>query len=343
MFYKSWSFLLGVNFLKKKNGIFKSIDLFAGIGGIRLAFEYYGVQNVFSSEWDKYACKMYEHHFGEKPHGDITQIDEKTIPDHQILLAGFPCQAFSIMGDKRGFSESRGTLFFDIARILKEKKPLSFMLENVKNLKSHNEGRTYAIVYEILTQLGYNVHTKILNALDFGLPHKRERIIIIGFRKELNAKFSFPNKPVIKKKTLKVILFEDEQVDKKYFVSEKIKQKRRRACQSTERPTIWHENKSKNISALPYSCALRAGASHNYLLVNGERRLTPRECMRLQGFSDDYKIVISDTQMKKVVGNTVPVAMIQAVAKNMVESLETALMEYNKNNKISKESLSLEI
>ena len=328
--------------MKKTNGTFKSIDLFAGIGGIRLAFEYYGVKNVFSSEWDKYACKMYEHHFGERPHGDITQIDERTVPDHQILLAGFPCQAFSIMGDKKGFSESRGTLFFDIARILKEKKPLSFMLENVKNLKSHNQGRTYVTIYEILTQLGYDVHTKILNALDFGLPHKRERIIIVGFRKELNAKFSFPNKPVTKKKTLKMILFENEQVDKKYFVSENIKKKRRRACQSSERPTIWHENKSKNISALPYSCALRAEASHNYLLVNGERRLTPRECMRLQGFPDNYRIVISDTQMKKVVGNTVPVAMIQAVAKNFVESLEVALMDYDKNIKISKELLNLE-
>ena len=306
--------------------IFKSIDLFAGIGGIRIAFENYGVQNVFSSEWDRYACTMYENYFGDRPHGDITLIDEKSVPEHDILLAGFPCQAFSIMGDKRGFSESRGTLFFDIARILKAKKPFSFMLENVKNLKSHDQGRTYATIYRILTKLGYEVHSKILNSLDFGLPQKRERIIIVGFRKELGSRFVFPDKPVIKTKTLEDILLKNENVDKKYFASKEIRRKRKEKCKSTLKPTIWHENKSKNISALPYSCALRSGASHNYLLVNGERRLTPRECMRLQGFPENYKIVISDAQMKKVVGNTVPIAMIQAVAKNLIDTLEKSLL-----------------
>ena len=287
-----------------------------------MAFERYGVQNVFSSEWDQYACDMYENYFGDRPCGDITQIDEKSIPEHDILLAGFPCQAFSIMGDKKGFAESRGTLFFDIARILRAKKPLSFMLENVKNLKSHDKGRTYTTIHRILTELGYHVHSKILNSLNFGLPQKRERIIIVGFRKELDAPFTFPEKPVIKSKTLDEILLKDEDIDKKYFASNNIKKKRMEKCQSTLRPTIWHENKSKNISALPYSCALRSGASHNYLLVNGERRLTPRECMRLQGFPENYQINISDAQMKKVVGNTVPMAMIQAVAKNLIAALE---------------------
>lgn len=308
----------------KNTKLFKSIDLFAGLGGIRLAFEKYGVENVFSSEWDKFACDMYENFFGDRPQGDITKVHEKDVPDHHILLAGFPCQAFSIMGDKKGFEESRGTLFFDIARILKEKKPLSFMLENVKNLKGHDGGKTYQTIYNILTDLGYDVHAKILNALNFGLPQKRERIIIVGFRKELNAQFEFPEKPVIKKKTLEDVLLDDDKVDPKYFASDMIKKKRKEKCKETLRPTIWHENKSKNVSALPYSCALRSGASHNYLLVNGERRLTPRECMRLQGFPDKYKIICSDAQARKMTGNSVPVAMIQAVAKNQVKALEEA-------------------
>ena len=319
--------------------IFKSIDLFAGIGGIRIAFEHYGVQNVFSSEWDSYACNMYENYFGERPHGDITLIDEKSIPEHDILLAGFPCQAFSIMGDKKGFNESRGTLFFDIARILKAKKPSSFMLENVKNLKSHDHGRTYATIHKILTNLNYEVHSKILNSLDFGLPQKRERIIIVGFRKELGTQFTFPDKPVTKTKTLEDILFEDKEVDEKYFASKEIQKKRKAKCRSTLNPSIWHENKSKNISALPYSCALRSGASHNYLLVNGKRRLTPRECMRLQGFPEKYKIVVSDTQMKKVVGNTVPIAMIQAVAKNLTDTLEKSLLRPKRKNLVRETSL----
>ena len=155
--------------------IFKSIDLFAGIGGIRIAFERYGVQNVFSSEWDPYASDMYENYFGDRPDGDIALIDENNIPEHDILLAGFPCQAFSIMGDKKGFHESRGTLFFDIARILKAKKPPSFMLENVKNLKSHDQGKTYATIHRILTELNYEVHSEVLNSLDFGLPQKKRR------------------------------------------------------------------------------------------------------------------------------------------------------------------------
>lgn len=312
----------------KEKGLFKSIDLFAGLGGIRLAFEAYGVENVFSSEWDKFACDMYENYFGDRPHGDITKIDEKNIPDHHILLGGFPCQAFSIMGEKKGFDESRGTLFFDIARILKEKKPLSFMLENVKNLKSHDGGNTFSTISKILDDLGYDVHSKVLNALDFGLPQKRERIIIVGFRKELKAVFEFPVEPVVKRKSLEEVLFKDDLVDAKYFASKEIRRKRLEKCKSKEVPTIWHENKSKNVSALPYSCALRAGASHNYLLVNGKRRLTPRECMRLQGFPDDYKIIASDAQTKKMTGNSVPVAMIQAVAKNLVQSLEKAVLDY---------------
>ena len=316
--------------------MFKSIDLFAGIGGIRLAFEAYGVKSVFASEWDKYACDIYENYFGDRPAGDITQIHEKDIPDHDILLAGFPCQAFSIMGDKKGFDEARGTLFFDIARIIKEKKPLCVFLENVKNFKSHDKGRTFKTVKKILADLGYDIHAKILNALDFGLPQKRERIIIIGFKKELKANFTFPNKPIIRKVELKNILFDCNKVDPKYFVTPEIKRKRKKKCSTSLELSIWHENKSKQVTASPFSCALRAGASHNYLLVNGERRLTPRECMRLQGFPENYEIILSDTQMKKVTGNSVPIPMIQAVAKEVVLTLENSLATFQIKRKTKK-------
>ena len=311
--------------------LFKAIDLFAGIGGIRLAFEAYGVESIFASEWDKYACDMYENHFGERPAGDITKIYEQDIPDHDILLAGFPCQAFSIMGDKRGFAESRGSLFFDIARIVNTKQPLCVFLENVKNFKSHDNGKTFQVVENTLNELGYDVNAKVLNALDFGLPQKRERMIIVAFKKELNTTFSYPRKPLIKSKKLKDILFPRNKVAPKYFASPHILKKRHLKCSTNLKLSIWHENKSKDVTASSFSCALRAGASHSYLLVNGERRLTPRECMRLQGFPDNYEIIISDTQMKKVTGNTVPVTMIQAVAEEVVKTLKKSLIGFKKN------------
>ena len=149
---------------------YRTIDLFAGIGGIRLGFQYYGCENVFSSEWDKYAQSMYEANFKEKPFGDINLIKPKDIPDHDILLAGFPCQPFSIAGKGLGFSDTRGTLFFNIESILKEKKPTAFLLENVKRLTTHDSGRTFKIILEKLNELGYTVYYKVLNALDFGIP-----------------------------------------------------------------------------------------------------------------------------------------------------------------------------
>ncbi|MCY4523743.1 MAG: DNA (cytosine-5-)-methyltransferase [Halobacteriovoraceae bacterium] len=319
-----------------KHNLFRSVDLFAGIGGIRLAFEAYGVECAFASEWDKYACDMYENHFGERPAGDITKIHEQDIPNHDILLAGFPCQAFSIMGDKRGFAESRGTLFFDIARIVNVKRPLCVFLENVKNFKSHDNGKTFQVVKNTLDELGYDVNTKVLNALDFGLPQKRERIIIVAFRKELNTTFTYPNKSIIKDRKLEDILFPRNKVASKYFVSPYILKKRHLKCSTKLKLSIWHENKSKDVTASSFSCALRAGASHSYLLVNGERRLTPRECMRLQGFPEDYEIVISDTQMKKVTGNTVPIPMIRAVAKEVVKTLKKSLVA-SKRNKVTNE------
>jgi DNA (cytosine-5)-methyltransferase 1 len=298
----------------------KIIDLFAGIGGIRLGFEAHGCKCVFSSEWDADAQKMYEANYGHKPHGDITQIPPKDIPDHDILLGGFPCQPFSILGKSLGFTDTRGTLFFNIEEIVRIKKPYAFMLENVKQLRSHDKGRTLLIIREKLEALGYFVHIKILNALDFGLPQKRERIFIVGFKEDID--FDFPT-PLGYYQMLSQILEPDEEIDPSYFASEKIVANRLEKIKKTYSiPSIWHENKGGNISALPYSCALRAGGSYNYLLVNGKRRLTSREMLRLQGFPETFKIVVSYQTMRKLTGNSVAVPVIEAVAGKMIEAIK---------------------
>lgn len=304
----------------------KFIDLFCGIGGFRVAFEEACEENaihsecVFSSDIDKYAQDSYEANFGERPFGDITKIDEKDIPDHDILFGGFPCQPFSIIGQMKGLNDTRGTLFFDIARIIKEKQPKAFILENVKQLVGHDGGKTLKVIVQSLKDLGYHVQYSVLNALDYGLPQKRERVVIIGHKEPIMFTFPNPEKPY---KPLINIL--EKKVDRKYFASDYIKEKRKEKHKSSYYPSIWHENKSGNICSYPYSCALRSGASHNYLLVNGERRLTPREMFRLQGFPDWYKIIVSDAQAKKQAGNAVPVNMIKAVAEKLLPYVATSL------------------
>lgn len=309
--------------IKTKWDSFSFIDLFAGIGGIRLGFEAAGGHCVFSSEFDEDACTTYKANFGEHPQGDITKIDAKQIPDFDILLGGFPCQAFSIIGKKEGFAnETCGTLFFEIERILKEKKPKAFMLENVKNLISHDNGNTFKIIKSHLEKLGYNVYSKVLNALDFGVPQKRERIIIVGFLE--NVFFDFPEPiPLEKRLTLSDILEND--VDKKYFVRPQIKQSRleRLKDKNFPRPYISHENMAGSITPHPYSSALRAGASANYILINDERRPTEREMLRLQGFPDSYKIVLPYGKVKHQCGNSVAVPVIKAVANRMIVSLKS--------------------
>lgn len=298
----------------------KIIDLFAGIGGIRLGFEEYGCKSVFSSEWDKYAQKMYEANFGEKPFGDINDIEPSAIPDHDILLAGFPCQPFSIAGKQLGFADTRGTLFFNIEAILKAKRPKAFLLENVKRLRTHDKGRTLGVILEKLKGLGYTVYHKVLNTLDYGMPQKRERIYIVGFLEPIGFKFPKPKKPY---KPLSEILDKDEDVPENYFLSDRLKEKRMKAVKpNPPYPSIWHENIGGNISALPYSCALRAGGSYNYLVVNGVRRLTGREMLRLQGFPEDFIINLPYTQVRKVAGNSVTVPVIKAIAGEMMRSLQ---------------------
>ena len=298
----------------------RTIDLFAGIGGIRLGFEPFGCENVFTSEWDKDAQKMYEANFNEKPFGDITKIEPQDIPDHDILLAGFPCQPFSIIGSMQGFADTRGTLFFNIEEILRVKQPFSFLLENVKQLRTHDNGRTFTTILEKLRNLGYFVHHTVLNALDFGLPQKRERTIIVGFRE--NLAFKFP-KSIGKYKPLSEVLFTDNEIDKKLFASADILQKRQDRLKADPFfPSVWHENKGGNISVLPYSCALRAGGSYNYLLVNGNRRLSEREMLRLQGFPEDFEITGTYTAIRKLTGNSVAVPVMKAVATEMIKAIE---------------------
>lgn len=302
----------------------KFIDLFAGIGGIRLGLERAGGKCVFSSEWDSDAAKTYEAYYDEKPSGDITKIQSSDIPDHDILAAGFPCQAFSIIGEKKGFEDTRGTLFFEIERILHAKQPKAFLLENVKNLVVHDGGQTFGTILAHLKALGYHVHWRVLNALHYNLPQKRERVIIVGFKEDRPFEWPLPRQL---ENTLTTLLESDEAVDKKHFASEAIRlsvEARLAGKKLPPEPWICHENKARNISPLPYACALRAGASYNYLLVNGRRRLTPRENLRLQGFPEDFPMIGADSVIRKQCGNSVPITMIEAVAKQMVAALLAA-------------------
>ena len=302
--------------------VVKFIDLFCGIGGFRLGVEA-GIsdcgaesQCVFSSDIDPDAQFGYSQNFSHYPAGDITQIHVDEIPDHHLLVAGFPCQPFSIMGDSRGFEDTRGTLFFEIARILDAKQPDAFILENVKQLAGHDGGKTLRKILGTLDDLGYSHSHKILNALDFGLPQKRERIIIVGFKHPRPFQWPIAHMPM---KPLNEILEPD--VAERYLASETIRQKRLKHHSRSELPTIWHENKSGHISVYDFSCALRAGASYNYLLVNGERRLTEREMLRLQGFPDTFRIVTTYNKLRRQTGNAVPVPMISAVANAVCASM----------------------
>lgn len=289
---------------------FTYIDLFAGIGGFHQAGDALGGKCVFASEIDDEAKRAYEANYNLVPQGDITKISAEEIPSHDVLFAGFPCQPFSIIGNRLGFDDMRGTLFFEVSRILKAKKPRLFILENVKQLSRHNKGKTLQTILETLEELDYQVYWTVLNALDFGLPQKRERTIIVGFL-DKDVAFSFPTGQGAGQ--LEDILQPDREVDAKFFASKRIVEKRLEKHKSKYHPSIWHENKSGNISSYPYSCALRAGASYNYLLVNGTRRLTPREMLRLQGFPDTFQIVCNDSQTRKQAGNAVPVNVIKAV------------------------------
>jgi DNA (cytosine-5)-methyltransferase 1 len=304
-------------------GLKTYVDMFCGIGGFHLAAKSFQMQCVFACDIDEEARKTYYHNFGIMPAGDITRIQGHQIPDHDLFLAGFPCQPFSIIGKRQGFCDMRGTLFFEIARILKAKLPRAVLLENVKQLATADKGRVLSCIISELESLGYHVAWKILNALDYGLPQKRERILIAATSDPFKE-FPWPlgDKPM---KPLAEIL--EPNPPERFYVSERIRQRRHAAHQSKYYPSVWHENKAGNISSYPYSCALRAGASYNYLLVNGDRRLTPREMLRLQGFPDTFEIISNDSQARKQAGNGIPVPLAIAGMKgilNVIRAAETS-------------------
>lgn len=322
---------------------FKFIDLFAGIGGFRLAFQNLNGKCIFTSEWDKYSKKTYQANFGEVPFGDITKRSTKNyIPDgFDVLCAGFPCQAFSIAGKRGGFEDTRGTLFFDVAEIIKEKKPKALFLENVKGLRSHDKGKTLATILNVLREdLGYFVpEPKIINAKEFGVPQNRERIFIVGFRKDLGiSEFEYPT-PFERKSTLEEIL-ESDTVSVKYYLSETYMKTLRnhKARHASKGNGFGYEIIPNDGTANAVVCG-GMGRERNLIYddrledftpvtnitgnVNKEsiRKMTPREWARLQGFPDEFKIVVSDAQAYKQFGNSVAVPAIQATAEKIIEKI----------------------
>jgi len=302
---------------------FTCIDLFCGIGGFHIAANNLGVEVVFASDIDVEARAAYRYNYGMTPAGDIVSIKAEDIPDHDILLAGFPCQPFSIIGSKLGTADPRGTLFLEILRIVRVKKPLGIVLENVKQLATAQDGAILKQIVDGLRDIGYTVDWRILNALKLGLPQKRERVIIVATLPKFD-KFPWPTKKV-PMKPLSEILETDP--DPKHFVSDRIRSKRHEAHKAKVSPSIWHENKGGHISSYPWSCALRAGASYNYLLVDGERRLTPREMLRLQGFPDSFKIICTDSQTRKQAGNAVPVPLVEAAIRGVLDVIGQSKIE----------------
>ena len=332
-----------IPFLAPQKAKFTFIDLFAGIGGMRIAFQNLGGKCVFSSEIDEQAQKTYAINFGEVPDGDITKINENDIPDHDILVAGFPCQAFSIAGKRGGFNDTRGTLFFDVARIIRAKKPKAFFLENVKGLTNHRGGKTLAIILNVLrNDLGYIVpEPKIMNAKDFGVPQNRERIFIVGFRADLDIHekdFMYPE-PTDNTKTIRDIM-EENTVSSKYYLSTTY-------MDCLEKHRVRNEAKGngfgyeiKDVNGISNTIVTGGMGRERNLIIdkrlkdftpvtrikgdvnrNGVRRMTPREWARLQGFPDNFRIEVADVNAYKQFGNSVAIPCVQATAEKLVEKV----------------------
>lgn len=299
----------------------KMIDLFAGIGGIRLGFEKIGAECVFTSEWDSHAQKTYHTNFEEMPYGDITQIEPKDIPSFDIILGGFPCQPFSQAGKKLGLTDTRGTLFFDIAKIIEHHLPKVVFLENVKRFKSHDKGNTFATVKNVLESLGYEVYAEVLNAKDFGVPQNRERIYIIGFLGKTD--FKFP-KPLNKKTRLGDIL--EKKVDPKYTLSDKLwAGHQRRKKQHAAKGYGFGYSMFNENSVYTSTISARYYKDGSEILIEQKeknpRKLTPREAARLQGFPESFQLPTSDNQAYKQFGNSVAVPVIKALAKEVHKAL----------------------
>jgi DNA (cytosine-5)-methyltransferase 1 len=306
----------------KSKSILKFVDLFAGIGGFHQALKVFNTECVFASEIDKYARQTYlanhnitNNFFNE----DITKISPHDIPEHDILCGGFPCQAFSIAGKMKGFEDVRGTLFFDIVRILEIKTPKVFLLENVKNIISHDKGSTFRIIFDILkNKLGYNVYYKILNAKNFGVPQNRERVYIVGFKE--NCLFSFPEPLNIETKVINIL---DKNVDVKYTISDKLwighqlRKERHKTKGNGFGYSLFDENSiyTSTISARYYKDGSEILISQQN---NNPRKITPREAARLQGFPDNFIIPVSDVQAYKQFGNSVAVPVIKNIINNIL-------------------------
>lgn len=312
------------------------IDLFAGLGGFRLALESLGAKCVYSNEWDKPAQEVYKANFGETPEGDITKVDEKTIPDHDILCAGFPCQAFSISGKRRGFEDSRGTLFFDVARIVKEKKPKIVFMENVRNFAAHDNGHTIEVVKNTMEELGYSFNYRVLSATDYGIPQKRERVYMVCFRNDLGVTdFEYPEPFTLKRHVEDFLLEDNEEVEKLYVDRDDTYYNGVEDDSYSDKPIrLGIVNKggqgeriysTKGIAITFSAYGGGVFAKTGGYLVNGRpRKLHPRECARLMGFPDSYIMSTSKQQAYKQFGNSVVVDVLQYVAIEIGLALKTA-------------------
>ena len=320
-----------INFKKDTLSNYTFIDLFAGIGGFHLALSSFGAKCVFVSEWDNFAAETYEINFNIKPFGDITKINEQEIPKHDILCGGFPCQAFSISGKQKGFEDIRGTLFFEIVRIANYHKPKVIFLENVKNLSKHDDGRTLSTIIETLEKLNYKVYTKVFNASNFGLPQNRERIYIVAFNKIINSdKFQFPlysNESVcledileVNPKNAKVIKRTDIEIYKNYIPQNSLFGETEllnkpiqvgKVNKGGQGERIYHpQGHAITLSAYGGGVGSKTGL---YLINDQIRKLSPRECARVQGFPESFIINKSDSQAYKQFGNSVSVNVLQKI------------------------------
>lgn len=313
---------------------YKVASMFAGVGGICLGFKRAGAEIIWANEIDKYACITYRENFGDSylVEGDIRDIDTKDIPDFDILTSGFPCQAFSIAGYRKGFEDERGHLFFETLRVIKDKKPRAFFIENVKNLVSHDKGKTFRIIYDALRDAGYYVRYQVLNSMEYGnVPQNRERIYIIGFlnKEECNS-FYFPE-PVPLKKTINDIVKKDEKKEDRYYYGKESKYYKMLKESMKNEDTVYQlrriyvrENKS---NVCPTLTANMGTGGHNVPLIIdkfGIRKLTPRECFLFQGFPEEFKIPskVSNTQLYKQAGNSVTVPVVERIARNMILVME---------------------
>ncbi len=299
--------------------MYKFIDLFAGIGGVRLGFEKNGMKCVFSSEWDTFAQQTYKANFNEKPYGDINEIEFAEIPNHDILLGGFPCQPFSMIGKREGFThETQGELFFSIVEILKQKKPKAFMLENVPGIKTIDNGKTYETIIKTLNDIGYNVYVLEENSKDYGVPQKRKRIYFVGFKKKYRRKFKY-NKPKIKEKYIGEYI---EHHETGYEISEHL-QKNYLFKKKDGKPEIVNNSSKIQVKTLVSTYHKIQRLTGTFVEDNNRiRLLSENEAKAIMGFPKDYIFPVSRTQMYRQLGNSVAVPVITEIAKQIKEYLE---------------------